>query len=41
MRDFEKHINAAVSYVNDENSFYSFVNLLEAVVAFHKKYGGK
>lgn len=41
IHDFAEKITEGMRHVNNEKSFKNFVNLVEATVAYHKKYGGK
>ena len=38
---FKFFFDDAYTYVNDEKTFKNFCNLIEAVLAYHKAYGGK
>ncbi len=38
---FKKIFDHCYSYVTDSKTFINFCNLLEAVLAYHKSYGGK
>lgn len=38
---FKKIFDHCFSFVTDSKSFINFCNLLEAVLAYHKSYGGK
>lgn len=38
---FKAFFDDAYRYVNDEKTFNNFCNLIEAVLAYHKAYGGK
>ena len=38
---FKAYFDRAFGYVEDENDFINFCNLLEAILAYHKAYGGK
>ena len=38
---FKFFFDDAYTYVNDEKPFKNFCNLIEAVLAYHKAYGGK
>lgn len=38
---FKFFFDDAYKYVNDEKTFKNFCNLIEAVLAYHKAYGGK
>lgn len=37
---FKEFFNLAVKSVNDKNEFLNFCNLVEAVLAYHKSFGG-
>ena len=41
LKDFKNVFEQAHNYVQDEISFDNFVSFLEAILAFHKYYGGK
>lgn len=38
---FKFFFDDAYTYVNDEKTFKNFCNLIEAVLAYHKAYGGE
>ncbi len=38
---FAKEISNAISFVQDSENFKNFINLVEAVVAYHKSEGGE
>lgn len=38
---FKKIFDNCYSYVTDKKTFMNFCNLLEAILAYHKAYGGK
>lgn len=41
LKDFQKQMSIAIREVKDEKDFKNFVNIFEAIVAYHKCYGGK
>lgn len=41
LKDFQKQMSIAIREVKDEKDFENFVNIFEAIVAYHKCYGGK
>ena len=40
VKEFRKLIESSLSFVTDDNTFINFKNFLEAIVAYHKFYGG-
>lgn len=41
IKDFQKEISVAISAVTSEKEFKNFVQIFEAIVAYHKMHGGK
>jgi CRISPR-associated protein Csm2 len=41
LKDFQEQMSTAIREVKDEKDFKNFVNIFEAIVAYHKYYGGK
>jgi CRISPR-associated protein Csm2 len=39
--DFEKHISPLIGEIKEKQHFNNFVNLIEAIVAYHKAKGGQ
>ncbi len=38
---FKKIFDKASEFVNDQKTYHNFCNLIEAILAYHKAYGGK
>lgn len=41
IKDFQKEISVAISATTNKEEFKNFVQIFEAIVAYHKMYGGK
>ena len=41
IKDFQQEISKAISEIKDKKDFQNFVKIFEAIVAYHKLYGGK
>jgi CRISPR-associated protein Csm2 len=41
LKDFQEQMSTVIREVKDEKDFKNFVNIFEAIVAYHKCYGGK
>ncbi|MBQ9253965.1 MAG: type III-A CRISPR-associated protein Csm2 [Bacteroidales bacterium] len=41
MQSFQKEMSKAISEINNKKDFQNFVKIFEAIVAYHKLYGGK
>jgi len=38
---FKEIFDSAFQYVNDDNTYNNFCNLMEAILAYHRAFGGK
>lgn len=41
VRDLQEVLDEAIKMIDDQSKFENFRNFFEAIVAYHKKYGGK
>lgn len=41
IKDFQEEISKVISAITSEKEFKNFVQIFEAIVAYHKMYGGK